>query len=46
VDNAIAATPEGGRILIECTRQRQGAGGDFDNGGGMEPAVLARAMEA
>jgi signal transduction histidine kinase len=29
VDNAIAATPEGGRILIECTRQRQGARGDL-----------------
>lgn len=46
VDNAIAATPEGGRILIECTRQRQGVRVVIsDNGGGMEPAVLARAME-
>ena len=47
VDNAIAATPEGGRILVECTRAK--AGGVqvvvSDNGRGMEPAVLARAME-
>ncbi|MCW1384827.1 PAS-domain containing protein [Novosphingobium sp. KCTC 2891] len=46
LDNAIAATPEGGRILVECGRRK----GQLqvvvsDNGRGMEPAVLARALE-
>jgi signal transduction histidine kinase len=47
VDNAIAATPEGGRILVDCTRAR-GSGVQVvvsDNGRGMEPTVLARAFE-
>lgn len=47
LDNAIAATPEGGRILVEATRKK---GGHLqvvvsDNGCGMEPAVLARALD-
>ena len=47
LDNAIAATPEGGRILVEAARKK---GGTLqvvvsDNGRGMEPAVLARALE-
>lgn len=47
LDNAIAATPEGGRILVEAARKK---GGHLqvvvsDNGCGMEPAVLARALE-
>lgn len=47
IDNAIAATPEGGRILVEAARKK-GAKLQVvvsDNGRGMEPAVLARAME-
>lgn len=47
LDNAIAATPEGGRILVEAARRK---GGRLqvvvsDNGRGMEPGVLARALE-
>jgi signal transduction histidine kinase len=47
LDNAITATPEGGRILVETARKK---GGHLqvvvsDNGRGMEPAVLARALE-
>lgn len=47
LDNAIAATPEGGRILVEAARRK---GGKLqvvvsDNGRGMEPGVLARALE-
>ncbi|NLR72337.1 PAS domain-containing protein [Novosphingobium sp. ERN07] len=47
LDNAIAATSEGGRILVEAARKK---GGHLqvvvsDNGRGMEPAVLARALE-
>ncbi|KHS48465.1 sensor histidine kinase [Novosphingobium subterraneum] len=47
VDNAVAATPEGGRILVVASRSK---GGPLqvvvsDNGRGMEPAVLARALE-
>lgn len=47
VDNAIAATPQGGRILVEATRKKGGAAQIVvsDNGRGMEPAVLARALE-
>lgn len=46
VDNAIAATAQGGRILVECSR-RKGVVQVVvsDNGRGMEPAVLARALE-
>ncbi|OYW49616.1 MAG: histidine kinase [Novosphingobium sp. 28-62-57] len=47
VDNAIAATPEGGRILVEAARKK-GGGVQIvvsDNGRGMEPAILARALE-
>jgi signal transduction histidine kinase len=47
IDNSIAATPAGGRILVEAARKK---GGRLqvvvsDNGSGMEPAVLARALE-
>lgn len=47
VDNAVAATPEGGRILVVASRSK---GGPLqvvvsDNGRGMEPAVLARALD-
>lgn len=46
VDNAIAATDEGGRILVEASRLKKGARVVVsDNGHGMEPAVLVRAME-
>lgn len=46
MDNAIAATPRGGRILVELS----GKGGKpqivvSDNGPGMDPATLARALE-
>jgi signal transduction histidine kinase len=55
IDNAIAATPAGGRILVEASR-RAGAKGSkasggglqvvvSDNGSGMDPAQLARALE-
>ncbi|MDT0508014.1 PAS-domain containing protein [Novosphingobium sp. MMS21-SN21R] len=47
LDNAIAATPEGGRILIEASR-KVGAKLQVvvsDNGRGMEAAILARALE-
>jgi signal transduction histidine kinase len=50
LDNAIAATPEGGRILLMVTRERHK---DrqwsrivvSDNGRGMDSATLARALE-
>jgi signal transduction histidine kinase len=47
VDNAIAATPPGGRILVDCTRRldRKVQVVVSDNGKGMEPAHLARALE-
>ncbi|ABD26441.1 PAS/PAC sensor signal transduction histidine kinase [Novosphingobium aromaticivorans DSM 12444] len=47
IDNAIAATPEGGRILVEASRKKGGALQVVvsDNGRGMEPAVLARALD-
>ena len=52
VDNAIAATPPGGRILVEAARRKVGKSGKgalqvvvSDNGGGMDPAQLARALE-
>jgi len=47
VDNAIVATPPGGRILVDCTRRldRKVQVVVSDNGKGMEPAQLARALE-
>jgi signal transduction histidine kinase len=46
IDNAIAATPSGGRILVELAphkaRRRIVVS---DNGAGMDPATLARALE-
>ena len=46
VDNAIAATPEGGRILVECARKKKRIQIVVsDNGRGMDAAVLARALE-
>ena len=52
IDNAIAATPKGGRILVEGSRRRGGKSGKgalqvvvSDNGVGMDPAQLARALE-
>ncbi len=50
VDNAIAATPPGGRILVELSRRRV-KGQDWarivvsDNGPGMDPAMLTRALD-
>ncbi len=47
IDNAITATPEGGRILVEAARKR-GIKLQVvvsDNGRGMEPAILVRALE-
>ena len=49
LDNAVAATPRGGRILVELSRVRS-KDGDFarfvisDNGPGMDTAALARAL--
>jgi signal transduction histidine kinase len=50
VDNAIAATPRGGRIQVELTRRRvQGANWAriviLDNGAGMDQATLALALD-
>lgn len=51
VDNAIIATPAGGRILVEASRIKGGKGAKTlqivvsDNGCGMEPGQLARALE-
>jgi len=50
IDNAIAATPEGGRILVDLSRHKA-HGADrarlviSDNGPGMDAATLARALE-
>ncbi|MCB2075244.1 MAG: PAS-domain containing protein [Novosphingobium sp.] len=50
LDNAIAATPSGGRILVEVSRHRVD-GRDMarivvsDNGPGMDAATLARALD-
>ena len=50
IDNAIAATPSGGRILVEVSRRRV-KGKDrarivvSDNGSGMDAATLARVMD-
>jgi signal transduction histidine kinase len=46
IDNAIAATPEGGRVLVEASgRKGKSQVVISDNGAGMDPATLARAME-
>ena len=46
VDNAIAATPRGGRILVELARRKAGIRLVVsDNGPGMDAATLARAIE-
>ena len=47
IDNAIAAVPQGGRVLIEVGRVRKGGARVVvsDNGPGMSQAVLARALE-
>ena len=50
LDNAIAATPPGGRILVELSRRRAN-GRNWarivisDNGPGMDPTTLARAFD-
>jgi len=50
IDNAIAATPEGGRILVELSRRRV-KGQSWarivvsDNGTGVDQATLARALD-
>jgi signal transduction histidine kinase len=46
LDNAIAATPRGGRILVEVTRSKgQARIAVSDNGPGMDAASLARALD-
>ena len=46
LDNAIAATPAGGRVLVEASGRKGKAQIVIsDNGAGMDPAMLARAME-
>ena len=46
VDNAIAATKSGGKILVDLSRQKAGARIVIsDNGVGMEAAELARALD-
>jgi len=46
VDNAIAATPRDGRILVDLTPAKQGPRVVIsDNGPGMDAATLARALE-
>ena len=46
IDNAIAATPRGGRILVELSgRKGKAQIVVSDNGPGMDPATLARALE-
>lgn len=46
LDNAIAATPEGGRILVALGRRKSGARIVIsDNGKGMRPSELARALD-
>ncbi len=50
IDNAIAATPQGGRILVQLSREKR-KGQQWarivvsDNGRGMDAATLARAMD-
>jgi len=46
LDNAIRATPAGGRILVALSRRKQGARIVIsDNGEGMKPSELARALD-
>ena len=50
LDNAIGVTPTGGRIFVDVSRQKDARGGYArivisDNGPGMDPATLARALE-
>ena len=46
IDNAIAATPRGGRILVDLSPTREGPRIVVsDNGPGMDSATLARALE-
>ncbi|HYD23504.1 MAG TPA: PAS-domain containing protein [Croceibacterium sp.] len=46
LDNAITATPKGGRILVALSRRKQGARIVVsDNGEGMKPSELARALD-
>jgi signal transduction histidine kinase len=46
LDNAIRATPERGRILVALSRRKQGARIVIsDNGEGMKPSELARALD-
>ncbi|MFN3552193.1 MAG: PAS-domain containing protein [Novosphingobium meiothermophilum] len=47
IDNSIAATPDGGRILVEASRRKDGRLQVVvsDNGKGMDAAMLARALE-
>lgn len=46
IDNALAATPHGGRILVELAgRKGKARIVVSDNGPGMDPATLARALE-
>lgn len=46
IDNAIAATPAGGRILVELSgRKGKAQIVVSDNGPGMDPTTLARAIE-
>jgi signal transduction histidine kinase len=46
LDNAIKATPVGGRILVALSRRKQGARIVIsDNGEGMKPSELARALD-
>jgi signal transduction histidine kinase len=46
LDNAIAATPKGGRVLVSLSRRKQGVRIVIsDNGPGMKPSELARALD-
>lgn len=46
LDNAVTATPRGGRILVELSSHKSGARIVIsDNGPGMDPGTLARALE-
>jgi signal transduction histidine kinase len=46
LDNAVAATPRGGRILVGLSRLKKGARIVIsDNGPGMKPSQLARALD-
>ena len=46
LDNAITATPVGGRILVALSRVKKGARVVIsDNGAGMKPSQLARALD-